>query len=131
MKNGVELRRELANDLPLIYADNQQIVQVLVNLISNATDAMKESNERKLFISTSLENELIQVVVEDTGPGMPSEKLDNIWEPFFTTKPKGKGTGLGLSISHGIIQAHSASITAENTDRGGMRFVLKFPMIIE
>ncbi|MBF0376996.1 MAG: response regulator [Desulfamplus sp.] len=73
-------------------------------------------------------NNQIIIIIEDSGPGLSKDTLRNIWNPFFTTKPVGKGTGLGMSISHGIIKAHGGSITAENREKGGARFIIRLPI---
>jgi hypothetical protein len=69
--------------------------------------------------------------VEDSGPGIPADKLDSIWEAFFTTKETDKGTGLGLSISRGIIEDHGGTIRAENRKEGGACFLLELPITIK
>lgn len=128
LKYQVEVHKELADELPVVMADTQQIEQVLVNLFMNAAHAVEERGGGDLFVTTRLQNSAVQVIVEDTGTGIPPEKLDRIWDPFFTTKPVGKGTGLGLSIVKGIVEDHKGTIIAENRKDGGTRFTLSFPV---
>ena len=72
--------------------------------------------------------EFVQILFEDTGPGIPDEKLPKIFDPFYTSKPKGKGTGLGLSVSFGIIKEHGGDIYAYNIKNGGARFIIDLPV---
>jgi len=130
-KKFVTIRQDLAEGLPRIVADSRQLVQVLVNLLSNAADAMEPKGQGDIAISTCRRDDRIVIAVADTGPGIPPDKLNTIWDPFFTTKPVGKGTGLGLSISFNIIKAHGGSITAGNRAEGGAQFVIDLPVPTE
>jgi PAS domain S-box-containing protein len=132
-KNSILTVQQLSFEIPLIQADRQQLRQVFLNLFTNAADAMpmgglltictwsgekpeagitvplRRSETKSLGLPVS---ELPQVFIEvsDTGEGIPPEKLDRVWEPFYTTKPEGKGTGLGLAICRRIIQEHGGTI---------------------
>lgn len=121
---------ELAEGLPEILVDQDQLQQVVLNLLTNASDAM--ANGGRLFINTTLIHEgrmgYVEFRVEDSGPGIPLENIDRVFEPFFTTKPEDKGTGLGLSICKGILETHGGSILAENLLSGGAAFVVKLPI---
>ncbi|MBI3987579.1 MAG: PAS domain S-box protein [Lentisphaerae bacterium] len=130
LKKFITVETRLGENLPKILGDSQQLVQVLVNLFANAADAMEAQGEGVLTIRTLVNEERVRIEVDDTGPGIPTDKLVNIWEPFFTTKAKGKGTGLGLSISHSIITAHNGTLEAENKPEGGARFVIELPACI-
>jgi C4-dicarboxylate-specific signal transduction histidine kinase len=102
----MELRLVLADDLPLLWADPHQLHQVVVNLVTNAHQAMRgTAPPRRLTVTTSFDPSGARVALEvaDTGPGIPTEIQARIFEPFFTTKPVGVGTGLGLSFCQGII----------------------------
>lgn len=127
LKKLSKVECEKAADLPLLNVNAQQIEQVLVNLIINAVDAMEESNQGALKIVVARAQKGVKIEIEDNGPGIPSELLDEIWNPFFTTKKVGKGTGLGLSISKGIIEDHGGNICAENKAEGGARFIINLP----
>jgi PAS domain S-box-containing protein len=127
---GIELEQRLANTLPSTMADPQQIEQILVNLIGNAIQAMEgRPNPRCLSIETEAMGNYVQVVVADTGPGIPNEIKSQIFDPFFTTKPLGKGTGLGLTICNTIIQEHRGRILVENKAGGGAKFVVELPIV--
>jgi len=105
---GIKLRREYDPDLPEIEAYGSELNQVWTNIIANACEAMGESGE--LLLRTRQENGWVVVEIQDNGPGIPAEVQNNIFNPFFTTKPVGQGTGLGLSISYNIVQKHGGEI---------------------
>ena len=101
--------------------------QVIINLLTNARDAMIEtSEETKITLRVFEEGGSVHITSEDTGSGIPEEILSRIFEPFFTTKEMGKGTGLGLSVSYGIVSDMKGSIIAENSDSGA-RFSISLP----
>jgi|GEM_PF-4757299 len=103
-----------------ILADAMAIEQIIINLVTNARDAIKEKeiNPGQIWIRESLVKGKFHVEVEDNGGGIPSEALKSIFDPFFTTKEVGKGTGLGLSISYGILQEIGGELEVGNTDKG-------------
>lgn len=131
-KNKVNVVQNLAPELPEIIADPNQLQQVFMNVIMNAQHAMEEDTDNKELIITSRikedRNDLVQMIFEDSGPGIPGDKLPKIFDPFYTSKPKGKGTGLGLSVSFGIIKEHGGDIYAENTPSKGARFIIDLPI---
>ena len=101
-----------------MFADKIQIQQVLLNLIRNALEAMQESDERELILSTrEIEQEMVEISVADTGPGIAEEIASQLFQPFITTKPQ--GMGVGLSISRTIIEAHGGRLWAEPNPAGG------------
>jgi C4-dicarboxylate-specific signal transduction histidine kinase len=119
---------------PKIFGDANQIEQVLINLFTNAADAIEETGkDGTLYITTDFINEKVIVNVHDTGSGIPENKIEKIFMPFFTTKPIGKGTGLGLSISRNIINDHKGELLIENHPEGGANFkiILNGPREIE
>jgi len=125
LKHCAEVKQELCENLPAVPADQRQIEQVLVNLFTNAADAMGEAGGHGLLTVTTREQDGgVAVIVEDTGPGIAAKNPDDIWQPFFTSKPPGKGTGLGLSISRNIIEQHQGTIHAQNASGGGARFII-------
>ena len=128
LKHHVTVEKILSRDLPEILADIFEIEQVLVNLFINAADAMEQQETGTLLIKTSAIKDRMNIVVEDTGPGIQAEIIDNIWQPFFTTKTVGKGTGFGLSISQRIVVNHGGKITVENKPEGGARFIIELPV---
>ena len=121
--HGVTISRSLAPDLPKALVDADQVKQALLNVAMNAVDAMPDGGT--LSVASSLSEMGIQVIVEDTGPGIPPADLDRIFQPFYTGRKN--GTGLGLSIAHKIIEAHGGFIHAENRPAGGARFVIGIP----
>jgi PAS domain S-box-containing protein len=128
---GIEVIRELGSGLPLVWADADQLGQVLTNLMVNAQQAMSNwDGPRRLVVATAIEGDgaTLRIVVRDSGPGVPPEIKSRIFEPFFTTKPVGVGTGIGLSLCHGILAAHGGSIQLEDAPGGGASFVVRLPV---
>jgi PAS domain S-box-containing protein len=128
---GVDLKLDLAADLPKVSADADQIGQVLANLVVNAEQAMADwQGPRRLTIATSFErgDGMLRLAVTDSGPGVPAAIRSRIFEPFFTTKPVGLGTGVGLSVCNGIVVAHGGTIAAEDAPGGGAAFVVRLPV---
>ena len=108
--------------------DAHMLQQVLVNLISNARDAlMTRPGPRRLDIRTVSSGDEIQIMVSDNGPGIPADVMGRIFEPFFTTKGVGQGTGLGLSLCYGIVKEHGGRIQAFNNPEGGSTFMVSLP----
>jgi signal transduction histidine kinase len=115
--------------LPQILAIRDQIIQVFFNLLNNAADACLE-NGGVITISTWQEEKRIAVAIKDTGTGIKPEKMDQIFQPFYTTKST-KGTGLGLSVSHGIVQNHQGEIRVESRPGEGSTFTVLLPIAAE
>lgn len=116
--------------LPPVSVDSLQIEQVLLNLITNARDAIEATGTGAIAIRTQRASDgRIALSVTDTGPGIPAEIQPRIFDPFFTTKEVGKGTGLGLSICYGIVDAHGGELTMESpvADGRGARFTMRLP----
>lgn len=121
--DGIETVLDLSPDLPQVIADRVQIEQVLVNLLHNAVDAMAGAETRHLTLSTGRVDGRIEVVVTDTGHGIPSHLVDRLFQPFVTNKPT--GMGIGLAISRSIIEAHGGEIDAISSGGGTVfRFTL-------
>jgi PAS domain S-box-containing protein len=119
MRHNISVRTELAPELPQVTGDRVQLQQVMMNLMINSVDAMKDvEGTRELAIkSQQAENEQVLVSVSDTGVGLPPQQADQIFNAFFTTKPH--GTGMGLSISRSIVESHDGRLwAAENSPRG-------------
>lgn len=125
--NNIEIIRQYDEPLPLIYSDPAQLRQVFLNLLNNATDAIKRGGEIKIETGTG-EDDSISIKVSDTGIGMPKEILTKIFDPFFTTKPQRKGTGLGLSICHGIIEELGGDISVASQVGKGTTFTINLPL---
>ena len=120
--------------LPPVRCRPQQIQQIIMNLVTNARDALKsqygEYDEHKrieLRVQRSARSGWVRVSVRDFGPGIPAEVLPRIFDPFFTTKGRDQGTGLGLAVSHGIAQEHGGELTVETTRGQGACFILELP----
>lgn len=111
-------------------ASQTEIQQILFNLINNAMDAMKDIGG-KIIISTSKEDKMVRINVEDNGSGISQEHLARIFDPFFTTKPVGKGTGLGLYICYGIVNKLGGNITVQSALNQGTIFTISVPSIAE
>jgi PAS domain S-box-containing protein len=128
---GIEVVRDIPDDLPEIMADPGQLGQVLTNLLVNAQQAMSEGPEPKIvriIARCGKRNKLLRITVSNNGPGIPKEILPRIFEPFFTTKPAGVGTGIGLSVCYGIVEAHGGTIAANPLEEGGTAFVVTLPV---
>jgi two-component system sensor kinase FixL len=120
-EHGIRVRTVLGPDADLILADRVQIQQVLINLMRNALDAMTGAPRRDLTVSTRrLPDNLVEVSVADTGPGIAPEIGEQLFQPFVTTKPQ--GMGVGLSISRTIVEAHGGTIRNEPNPEGGAIF---------
>src|SRR5439155_41668 len=128
---GIDVERDYDEQVPETMADAHQLQQVFLNLITNAEQAMERSerDKQRLTVRTRRAGDVLRIEVEDTGPGIPPNLLERIFNPFFTTKPTGSGTGLGLSISLGIVREHEGRIWAENATQGGARFVIELPIV--
>jgi PAS domain S-box-containing protein len=124
----VEVKKELASDLPRLLGNPNQIQQIVVNLANNAFDAMADQGILTVRTENLREGPLSWICLKmiDTGPGIPADVLPRIFEPFFTTKPVGKGTGLGLSLIHEIVKKHSGTIDVKSQP-GCTEFCVKFP----
>ncbi|MBU0567255.1 PAS domain-containing protein, partial [bacterium] len=121
---GIELRKDLAKDLPKIQVDPDRLRQVFTNLIKNACEVMPEGGA--LTISSCIDGSQIVITFSDTGPGIKEENLEKLFDPFFTTKSK--GTGLGLAICKRIIEAHQGTIEIESKVGKGTRFIIRLPV---
>jgi PAS domain S-box-containing protein len=125
-KHNVELEKALG-EVPKFLAVRQNLLQVFINLITNACHAMP--NGGRLVLATRVLDGHAYAEVRDSGSGMPAEIRGRIFEPFFTTKPDGKGTGLGLSIVQGIVENHGGRISVESTPNQGSAFTVVLPMV--
>src|SRR3989338_6635805 len=127
--NQIRIERDLQPDLPMTLIDFHQIQQVLLNLFTNAEQAMAESGKGgTLRITTRRGQGSIEALVADTGPGIPEEIRGRVFEPFFTTKNEGKGTGLGLSLCFGIVQEHGGTISLDSRMGAGTTFIVRLPI---
>jgi signal transduction histidine kinase len=128
---SVSIRTELAAHLPQVMADRVQLQQVMMNLINNSIEAMKDvKGTRELTITSQrTDTQQLMVCVSDTGVGLPSQQADKIFNAFFTTKPQ--GTGMGLSISRSIVESHSGRLWAADNSSRGATFHVVLPATVE
>ncbi|MFT5481675.1 MAG: signal transduction histidine kinase [Halieaceae bacterium] len=126
---GIEIVTEFPEDCASVLGHAIPMEQVILNLLSNAKDAMAESNGKsKILLRVFEDDEGVHITSEDTGGGIPEDALSRIFEPFYTTKEMGKGTGLGLSLSYGIVRDMGGVIVAENIEDGA-RFTITLPSL--
>lgn len=123
---GVHVITGLDPDIPALKMDGDQLLQVFLNILFNAGDAMQGSGT--LMVSSRRKEHSVAVLFGDSGPGIAEESLPRIFEPFYTTKEVGKGTGLGLSVSYGIVQGMGGTIRASNQSGGGVLFTVELPL---
>ena len=125
----VQLETRLAPALPTVEGDGRQLQQVVLNLVTNAIQAMASHGGGALRVVTSREGDDVLLEVSDSGPGVPAAVRPHIFEPFFTTKPEGEGTGLGLSVSYGIVASHGGRLRlAEGPSGRGATFQVILPI---
>jgi two-component system, cell cycle sensor histidine kinase and response regulator CckA len=143
LPRSISFNLKLAEGLPLINADRNQLHQVLLNLSVNARDAMPdggtltfstkvvEGTWLRARIASATEERYVQVSIEDTGIGIEEAVLGHIFEPFYTTKGLGRGTGLGLSVAYGVVKNHRGFIEVDNTPNEGTTFFVFLPVMID
>ncbi len=126
--DGVTLQTELTSPMPPVLADRLGIEQVVINLLDNACDAAGAGGIVRLVVRVHAD--CGELIVEDSGDGVPDTVVSRIFEPFFTTKPFGRGTGLGLPVSLGVVEQHAGTLRLENRPAPGVgaRFVLTLPL---
>jgi PAS domain S-box-containing protein len=130
--SDVQIMLDLAPDLPPTLGDRHQLEQVLFNIFQNAAQSLSANSPdlpRQLRIRGAQESGVLQLTIEDTGPGIRPEHLSRIFDPFFTTRQIGQGAGLGLAICHTIIQQHDGRIWAQSPPGKGATFVIQLPII--
>lgn len=126
--HNVEVREELAPDLPPVLGDRDELEQVVRNLVLNAEHSVSaHPGERRLVLSTGVQGGRVLLRVADSGPGIPPEHLDRIFDPFWTTKEPGEGTGLGLSMVLGIVTEHGGEVRVESAPEKGAVFTVDLP----
>ena len=127
--NNIEVRTHYESGLPKTMADEHQLTQVFLNIVTNADQTMTEHNAGgTLWIRGWKEGDSLRFSFRDDGPGISPEHLEKIFDPFFTTKAEGKGTGLGLSMCHRMVRAHGGKIWVESAEGEGTAFFVELPI---
>lgn len=121
---NIKLSKDLQSDLPMVTVDSNQVGQVLINLIENACQAMTDGGE--LQISARKSKVFMEIEIGDSGCGIPEKEVKKIFDPLFTTKPK--GIGMGLAVCHGIIDKHNGSIEVKSQEGEGTNMIIKLPL---
>ncbi len=130
--DSIEVVKQLAEDIPYTMADFYGLQQVFLNMINNAHQAMKKGMDKgTIIVKSECDGKMIRVSFRDTGPGIPKENLQKIFEPLFTTKGRGEGTGLGLSICYEIIEDHGGTILVASEEGEGACFIIEIPVVAE
>jgi two-component system NtrC family sensor kinase len=128
MRGKIRITRKLQSNLPPVLGSENQLQQVFINLLSNASYILHKQNGGLITIRSYRENDnTVGVDIKDNGPGMSPEQIERIFEPFFTTKPRGEGTGLGLNIVQSIIQKHKGDIKVKSAPGKGSKFIVHLP----
>jgi signal transduction histidine kinase len=126
---GIDLRVELSPELPPVHIDPEQFKRVVVNLVDNAAEAMRDSLVKRLLVRTSLgSHDSIELLVADTGCGISAEDKEKLFLPYFSTK--NRGTGLGLAIVSHILHEHGAKVRVEDNRPAGARFYVDVPVAV-
>jgi signal transduction histidine kinase len=125
---NIAIEKNLAEGLPMLVGDIQQLNHIFMNIILNAAQAMEGSGKLTLKTCRAADSENITIEISDTGPGIAEEDLPQIFDPFFTTKEEGKGTGLGLSLVYNIVENHDGSITTRSKIGQGTTFIIELPI---
>ena len=124
----IQVKKNIEPNLPKTKCDFKQIQQVLLNLVYNASEAMKKGGLLTITASRAKETEpLLKITVSDTGTGIAKKNQEKIFDPFFATKEEGKGVGLGLSVAYGIIAKHNGKISVESDPGKGSTFIVHLP----
>jgi two-component system, NtrC family, sensor kinase len=124
---GVTIEEQLSSDLPAVNGDTNRLQQVVLNLCLNAREAMEDGGT--IHIGTRTEEDQVILEVRDTGHGIKPEDIEQLFEPFFSTKPVGQGTGLGLSVTYGIVDQHSGRIEVDSEEGTGTTFTVLLPSL--
>ena len=125
---NITVQLDLSPHEPIVLGDRIRLEQVFVNLLTNARDALHETDAKQISIKSVIRLAAVEVVFRDTGCGIPADLLPRIFDPFFTTKPTGEGTGLGLSISYGIVKEHHGHIEVDSSAGKGTMFLITLPV---
>jgi signal transduction histidine kinase len=126
---SINIELELDNNIPTIFLVGDQLLQVFINILINAVDALTEDSNRIIIRSRKHKSNII-IEIEDEGVGIKPENISKIFEPFYTTKKVGKGTGLGLSVTYGIVKNLNGNIDVQSEPGKGTIFIITLPRTI-
>jgi signal transduction histidine kinase/HD-like signal output (HDOD) protein/CheY-like chemotaxis protein len=125
---GIEVRQRLQEGIPTILADSRQLEQVFLNLVINGIQAMEKGGILTITSFSEEVNQRVRITVQDTGSGIPPDRINQVFEPFFSTKQEGKGLGLGLALTRSIIEAHGGEIEVSSALGAGTAFLIQLPI---
>jgi C4-dicarboxylate-specific signal transduction histidine kinase len=128
---GISVSFDLRRDSLVVLGNPIQLEQVFINLLTNARDALADSERKEIRLRSALDGDTVRITCEDTGPGIDPGLEQRIFDPFFTTKEVGSGTGLGLSIAYSIVQEHGGSIAVRSRPGQGATFEVELPLAAE
>ena len=130
--SGIVVTREPSRDVPPIVGDSDEILQVFVNILTNAVQALEQwDGRREIAVGFDVTPTKVRVRIHNTGPHIAPETAARVFEPFFTTKATGAGTGLGLSICYGIVTSHGGEISVSSAPDAGVTFIVELPSAVE
>jgi len=129
--HNISVSMELEEKLLPIYGNSIRLNQVVMNIIVNAAQAMEGKGNLRIVSRCRANQDINEISITDSGPGIDNELLEKIFDPFFTTKATGEGTGLGLSVSYAIVKEHKGSIRVTSSPDSGTTFILRFPVVLD
>jgi two-component system, NtrC family, sensor kinase len=128
---NIEIILELEDNILPLFGNSMRLNQVIMNIVINAAQAMEGRGTLRIKTRTRANQDIDEIIISDTGPGIEESLLEKIFDPFFTTKMTGEGTGLGLSVSYAIVKEHKGNIRVTSTPGNGATFTLRFPAVME
>jgi two-component system, NtrC family, sensor kinase len=129
--HNIEIVLDLEESILPIFGNSMRLNQVIMNIVINAAQAMEGHGTLRIISRTRANQDIDEIQISDTGPGIDESLQEKIFDPFFTTKVTGEGTGLGLSVSYAIVKEHKGSIRVTSTPGSGATFTLRFPAVME
>lgn len=127
--HNIDVQLQLDNQLALIFGNAIRLNQVVMNIIVNGVQVMDKGGTLTITSRNRANNELAEILIKDTGPGIQADNKEKIFDPFYTTKKPGEGTGLGLSVSYAIVKEHKGTIRVAESSASGTTFALRFPAV--
>ena len=127
---NVVVVKEYDPRLPAVLANKSELQQVFMNILVNSAQAMEEQGTIRIVTRPAAAGDAVEVLISDTGHGIPPEDIGRIFDPFFSTKPSGQGTGLGLSIAYGIVTSHKGTIVVDSEVGKGTTFTIRMPAAV-